>query len=363
MQFLKNKQQELNVVDLDIELLTQCLEIGLSNSSISSASNSFSLEVGKDYLDFIPRIPCSYILDNNLYQSIYKILSSCGYPTVTFLKQPTTYFVKKENRSFNTLRAFRFPFFLGIPERLFHDNLSDVVVENSRFELMKNFHVDFNKVVHLLIAGSSGSGKSYALTYLLSVMKKFAHIEVVDPKTDSITRFCLENDISVLYQNKDYSSDEFVAKVNSILKLELDTIYSRQLQLLENPNQIFQHRCIVIDELLALTTLASKGVKETFFALLSNIALLGRTTSCHLVLVSQRMDTNALPIAVREQANFLWQLGPINKKTSVFLFPDLEDSEGLLIPNEKGSGIVQLIDGVSPPNIMPLLIPTIRGGL
>lgn len=87
--------------------------------------------------------------------------------------------------------------------------------------------------------------------------------------------------------------------------MELDTIYSRQLQLLENSNQIFQHRCIVIDELLALTTLASKGVKETFFALLSNIALLGRTTSCHLVLVSQRMFTNALPIAVREQANFL----------------------------------------------------------
>lgn len=166
MQFLKNKQQELNVVDLDIELLTQCLEIGLSNSSISSATNSFSLEVGKDYLDFIPRIPCSYILDNKLYQSIYKILSSCGYPTVTFLKQPTTYFVKKENRSFNTSRAFRFPFFLGIPERLFHDNLSDVVVENGRFELMKNFHVDFSKVVHLLIAGSSGSGKSYVRTHL-----------------------------------------------------------------------------------------------------------------------------------------------------------------------------------------------------
>ncbi|WP_228476016.1 cell division protein FtsK [Streptococcus suis] len=360
MQFLKSKNFESTV---NVELLTQCLEIGLDNSSISSATNSFSLEVGENYLDFIPRIPCSYILDNALYQKIFKILSSCAFPRITFLKQPTAFFVKKDSRSFNTARAFRFPFFVGIPERMYYDSLSDVRVENDSFELMKNYHVDFNRVVHLLIAGSSGSGKSYALTYLLSVLKQFAHIEVVDPKADSITRYCLDNDISVLYQNQDFSADEFVAKVNAILKSELDTIYKRQLQLLDNPKQTFQHRCVVIDELLALTTLASKGVKEIFFALLSNIALLGRATSCHLVLVSQRMDTTALPIAVREQANFLWQLGPINKKTYIFLFPELEDSEGLVIPNEKGTGIVQLIDGITPPNIMPLLIPTINGGL
>ena len=102
-------------------------------------------------------------------------------------------------------------------------------------------------------------------------------------------------------------------------------------------------------------------MKETFFALLSNIALLGRATSVHLILVSQRMDTTALPIAVREQANLLIQLGLINKKTTTFLFPDLESEAGLVIPNGKGTGIVQIIDGTTIPNIMPLLTPTIKG--
>ncbi|MDY7602201.1 helicase HerA domain-containing protein [Streptococcus suis] len=278
---------------------------------------------------------------------------------LTFLKQPSAYIVKRDSQTINTSRAFRFPFFKGIPERLIYQKLSDIRVQNERFELMKNYQIDFNRIVHCLIAGSSGSGKSYALTYLISAIQQFAHVIVVDPKCDSITRYCLKHKLSVLYQERDFSADEFVSKVNGLLKTELDTIYQRQAELLENPSKKFQHRCLIIDELLALTSLTSKNVKDTFFALLSNIALLGRATSIHLILVSQRMDTNALPIAVREQCNLLIQLGLINRKTTTFLFSDLESETGLVIPNGKGTGIVQVIDGITVPNVMPLLIPTI----
>ena len=280
---------------------------------------------------------------------------------LTFLKQPSAYIVKRDSVSINTSRAFRFPFFKGIPERLTYQKLSDVTVQNQSFELMKNYRVDFNRIVHCLIAGSSGSGKSYALCYLISVISQFAHITVVDPKCDSISRYCLKQNIPVLYQERDFSADEFVSKVNTLLKVELDTIYQRQSILLENPSTKFQHRCIVIDELLALTSLTSKNIKDIFFALLSNIALLGRATSVHLILVSQRMDTNALPIAVREQCNLLIQLGLINRKTTTFLFPDLDSETGIVIPNGKGTGIVQIIDGITPPNVMPLLVPTFKG--
>ncbi|MEG3267086.1 cell division protein FtsK [Streptococcus suis] len=344
---------------VDTEYLTQCVEIGLGNSSISATTNSFQFIYGDNYLDFIPRFPCAYILDNHLYQHIFQILSTSAYPMLTFLKQPSAYIVKRDSQTINTSRAFRFPFFKGIPERLIYQKLSDIRVQNERFELMKNYQIDFNRIVHCLIAGSSGSGKSYALTYLISVIQQFAHVIVVDPKCDSITRYCLKHKLSVLYQERDFSADEFVSKVNGLLKTELDTIYQRQAELLENPSKKFQHRCLIIDELLALTSLTSKNVKDTFFALLSNIALLGRATSIHLILVSQRMDTNALPIAVREQCNLLIQLGLINRKTTTFLFPDLESETGLVIPNGKGTGIVQVIDGITVPNVMPLLIPTI----
>lgn len=345
------------------EYLTQCVEIGLGNSSISVTTNSFQFIYGDGYLDFIPRFPCSYILDNKLYQDIFQILSTSAYPVLTFLKQPSAFIVKRDGANINTSRAFRFPFFRGTPERLTYQRLSDATAEvkNQSFELMKNYRIDFNRVIHCLIAGSSGSGKSYTLVYLLAIISKFAHVTVVDPKCDSITRYCLKHHLPVLYQERDFSADEFVSKVNTLLKAELDTIYQRQAELLDNPSKIFQHRCLVIDELLALTSLTSKNVKETFFALLSNIALLGRATSVHLILVSQRMDTTALPIAVREQANLLIQLGLINKKTTTFLFPDLESEAGLVIPNGKGTGIVQIIDGTTIPNIMPLLTPTIKG--
>ena len=343
---------------VDTEYLVQCVEIGLGNSSISSTTNSFQFIYGDNYLDFVP---CAYDLDNSLYQQIFQILSTSTYPMLTFLKQPSAYIVKRDSVSINTSRAFRFPFFKGIPERLTYQKLSDVTVQNESFELMENYRIDFNRIVHCLIAGSSGSGKSYALCYLISVISQFAHITVVDPKCDSISRYCLKQNIPVLYQERDFSADEFVSKVNTLLKVELDTIYQRQSILLENPSTKFQHRCIVIDELLALTSLTSKNIKDTFFALLSNIALLGRATSIHLILVSQRMDTNALPIAVREQCNLLIQLGLINRKTTMFLFPDLELETGLVIPNGKGTGIVQVIDGVTVSNVMPLLVPTITG--
>ena len=39
----------------------------------------------------------------------------------------------------------------------------------------------------------------------------------------------------------------------------------------------------------------------------------------------------------------------------------MSSETGIVIPNGKGTGIVQVIDGITPPNVMPLLIPTFKG--
>lgn len=101
----------------------------------------------------------------------------------------------------------------------------------------------------------------------------------------------------------------------------------------------------------------NKTIKESFLSLLSTIALLGRATRCHLVLVSQRFDYNAVPISVREQMNVLIQIGNINSKTIQFLFPDLDPS-GIVIPIGKGTGLIQVIDNEHPYQVLPLLTPT-----
>lgn len=74
-------------------------------------------------------------------------------------------------------------------------------------------------------------------------------------------------------------------------------------------------------------------------------------------LVSQRFDHNTIPISVREQLNVLIQIGNINKKTTQFLFPDL-DPEGIVIPIGKGTGLIQIIDNEHPYQVLPLLCPT-----
>lgn len=137
----------------------------------------------------------------------------------------------------------------------------------------------------------------------------------------------------------------------------LHTIYERQEVLYQDPAHEFEHLTIVIDEVLALSEGVNKQIKDSFLSLLSSIALLGRATRCHLILVSQRFDFNAVPVSVREQANVLVQIGNISSKTTQFLFPDL-NPEGIVIPIGKGTGLIQVIDSEHPYQILPLLTPT-----
>ena len=137
----------------------------------------------------------------------------------------------------------------------------------------------------------------------------------------------------------------------------LNIINKRQAILFENPRHDFKHLTIVIDEVLALSEGVNKNIKESFFSLLSQIALLGRSTKVHLLLVSQRFDHNTIPVSVREQLNVLIQIGNINHKTTQFLFPDL-NPEGIVIPIGKGTGLIQIIDNEHPYQVLPLLCPT-----
>lgn len=161
----------------------------------------------------------------------------------------------------------------------------------------------------------------------------------------------------MIHPQKNRSKSDFVLEINENLSSCLELIQQRQEILYENPDHEFDHLTIVIDEVLALSEGVNKVIKESFFSLLSQIALLGRATKIHLLLVSQRFDHNTIPISVREQLNVLIQIGNINKKTTQFLFPDL-DPEGIVIPIGKGTGLIQILDNEHPYQVLPLLCPT-----
>ena len=339
--------------------LTQSLNMALDLGSESSYTNSFAVVVEEQGFHFVPRLPAGYLIDNELYFRIFIIANVALYPKYTVLKQNSAYFTALDSEDIHIQRSLFFPWKKGISERLVIPDLKKFAKENKgeQIPLMKNLTVNYNKVTGICISGNSGSGKSYFLSYLLEILSAMSRLIIIDPKFDSPSRWARSHEIEVIHPSSNRSKSDFVSQVNDALSLVLQIIYERQGILYENPAHHFEHLTVVIDEVLALSEGVNKQIKESFMSLLSSIALLGRATNCHLILVSQRFDFNAVPVSVREQCNLLIQIGNINSKTIQFLFPDL-NPEGIVIPLGKGTGLVQVIDSEQPYNILPLLTPT-----
>lgn len=343
------------------QYLLQSLNMGLGSimQGENSYLNSFTCKIMEEGFLFLPRLPASYIIDDDLYQKIFLIANASLYPRFTLLKQNTAYFMALETDDIHVQRGLFFPWRVGISERLVISDLEEFLDNQKGYQIpiMKNLTLDYNKVTSIAIAGNSGSGKSYALTYFLNLLKNISELIIVDPKFDTPSRWARGHGIPVLHPQKNRSKSDFVSEINENLSTCLNLIQQRQEILYDNPDHKFEHLTIVIDEVLALSEGVNKTIKDSFFSLLSQVSLLGRATSIHLLLVSQRFDYNTIPICVREQLNVLIQVGNINKKTTQFLFPDL-DPEGIVIPIGKGTGLIQIIDNEHPYQVLPLLCPT-----
>lgn len=335
------------------------MALGSQMQGETSYTNSFSVKVQGEGFLFLPRLPAGYIIDDELYQKIFLIANAALYPQYTLLKQNSAYFVPLATDDIHVQRGLFFPWKVGISKRLIIPDLEEFVARNfgTKIPIMKHLSIDFEKVTSIAIAGNSGSGKSYALTYFLSLLKPISDLIIVDPKFDTPSRWARENRVSVIHPKKNRSKSDFVSEINEVLSQSLNLICERQEILYDNPKHQFTHLTIVIDEVLALSEGSNKTIKESFFSLLAQIALLGRATKVHLLLVSQRFDHSSIPVSVREQLNVLIQIGNINHKTVQFLFPDL-NPEGIVIPIGQGTGLIQIINNEHPYQVLPLLCPT-----
>lgn len=341
--------------------IKQALNLGLGSSSGTEATSytgSFDIFVSEKGFAFIPRIPAAYMIDDALYENVFKIASVVCYPFYTVIKKPVMNLISWKSNDFHTRRALWFDWTkvntrIKVPERYITQ------VKNHLVPIMSHFSIDFDRVTSVLIAGNSGSGKSYFLSYLLNFLydAKVSELFVVDPKKDSPARWCKAKGVECLFPTKEGATSDFVADITEVLSRFVKIIYARQDQLYVNPHLTFPHICIVIDELLALTESVPKKLKESFFAMLSTISLMGRSTNVHLLLVSQRFDATVIPVVVRQQANFKVQLGVISSATTRFLFEDLDPS-GILIPSGRGTGLVSFNDNTKISTVLPLQTPS-----
>lgn len=205
--------------------LNQSLNMALSMNGESTYTNSFFVEVQEGGFSFVPRTPAGYLIDDELYHRIFLIANASLFPRYTLLKQNSAYFIPRNTKDIHTQRALFFPWFKGISERLVIPNLSTYVQQTAEHTLpiMKNLSIDFRKVTSLVIAGNSGSGKSYFLTYLLENLRTMSQLILVDPKFDSPSRWARSHQISVIHPETNRSKSDFVSQVNDALSAVLQT--------------------------------------------------------------------------------------------------------------------------------------------
>lgn len=322
----------------------------------------------------IPYYPVDRPIDYSFYTDIYKVLVVAAYPYYTVLKPSGLQLVSIENAAFDRRRGLFFPWLKGIPKRkvLTPGQYSREIVrvfdtKSMEIPLMENFSIDLENTTHMAISGQSGSGKSYLVRYFLPYLLSMGDLTLIDPKADDLLLWAKSDQCTVLrrgtgrtptveYPNLLAKTGTFLEEVSEVLAHEVSIMLKREDTYSKTGERPFGHRFIVIDELLALTQGGDKKTVDKFFASLSSLALLGRSAKIHLVLISQRFSSEAMPTSIRDQLQAVFQLGPITRNTTQFLFPDF-DSEGVIPPRGKGTGICQ-VQGDVIPYPRPFLSPT-----
>lgn len=308
--------------------------------------------------------PTSYSLDRNLYFEIFDVMNVPLFPEITLL--PTDNMIVEEIPSTrrSNKRCFAYPYRVGVPKRRIFQNEDEFsfFLKRNGLELMDGLRLEMADVTSIAIASTSGGGKSYLIKQLLHYFK-LANYEtiVIDGKKDLPAKFAKDNHLELYVNGSDESDDNLLLNVNRMLERVNAEITKRQNLLFENKVEAVDLRPIVLvfDEIGALTALASKTVKESFFKLLTRVMTLGRQSRVHTVVSSQRLDANTIPTICREQCNVLIQLGSLTTNNLQYLFPDFKEFD-ILVPydkvGKKGRGIVS-VDG----QMYTLLVSTIGG--
>ena len=201
---------------------------------------------------------------------------------------------------------------------------------------------DYNSIPHGLIAGATGSGKTYFLNYVIcSLLHNQADITFVDPKSA---------DVKAIGQvvNKDKTACE----EKEILKLVED--FSKEMtarqEIIGNSGKVnatyldfdMKPMFLIFDELAAFKA----GVKEKKTATdvenqLKKIILMGRSTGNFVILVAQQPNANVIETGIRDQLGLKVALGNIKNELRLMMF-GADIKLHTLDSTEKGVGYISV---------------------
>lgn len=312
----------------------------LFGSTNSSYLNTFSIKIDERQGEIllVPIIPSTLIFSDNLVQQIYQSLSFALYPEITILAPEGVQIVATNTESFSNARAIKFRYIEGIPKRLIFKEYPNF--NSFKIPIMKQYIIDFTKETSIGISGTSGSGKSYFTSYLLTQLHNAgANLVAIDPKSDDLSLLSKTLNIECYNPVKYETISDFVENVNKLLANYISEINKRQKNYLETGTRVGKKTYIVIDELIVLLSSANKVQADLLKKFLEQIGVIGRSSGVHLMLVSQdfNITSSGISSTLRNQLSVKVAMGNATTSNLQYLFPDLDN---IIVPKQIGTGVI-----------------------
>ena len=186
---------------------------------------------------------------------------------------------------------------------LFKDSSSPLTMVLGKDIVGKPFITDLKKLPHLLIAGTTGSGKSVGInSMILSLLYKNSpdnlKLLMIDPK---MLEFSIYNDIPHLLTPVITKAKQAIVALNNMVA-EMERRYSlmadTRTKNIENynekaskeGNEVFPYIVVIIDELADLMMTSGKDVEHS----IARLAQMARASGIHLIVATQRPSVDVV---------------------------------------------------------------------
>lgn len=204
-----------------------------------------------------------------------------------------------------------------------HQEFIDYIKDTKPYEIkiMPNFIKDVSKSPHLLIAGETGSGKSYLLYLIIfQLVLKNCEIYLIDRKKvlTKFGRYVVNGGVA----DTEQEILDMLRQVNCIMD-------RREKFLEENyPDDIdvdftftdYLPVFLIIDELGSLISELDNKRRKEFNEMLQSIAQRGRSSGVNIIVSMQQPNAANLPTSIRDQLTFKAVLGNTDATTRQLVF-------------------------------------------
>ena len=222
--------------------------------------------------------------------------------------------------------------------------IAEAKAEDGRLRLMKNIWWEYDTLPHMLIAGGTGSGKTYfILTIIQALLQTDAVLHILDPKNADLA------DLSAVMPEVYYRKEDIAACVSRFcegMMRRSESMKSMQgYKTGENYAYLgLEPHFLIFDEYVAFMEMLNTREREDVLNKLKQIVMLGRQAGFFLILACQRPDAKYLGDGIRDQFNFRVALGRMSELGYSMMFGEVKKE--FFFKNVKGRGYADTGKGV-----------------